>query len=377
MKALLVFLAILAGSMPLILAAATEPLPDGVSQNLTLAPGDNNPRNSEGDFIRLKDGHILFVYSHFTGGKGRDATAYLASRASSDQGQTWSDHDETVVDSTADGVPFVFSVSLLRLRADCIALFYLVKKAEDDCRLVMRTSTDEAKTWSAARLCTAGPASFLVTNGRVVRLKSGRIIFPAARHDRTQTPDAFRRGAATCFYSDDEGATWRESAARVEAPAKSHSGMQHPVLVELKDGRLMMLMSMHLNPLLRSFSTDGGNTWSAAEKTGLLSPVSPVSLKRLPSTGDLLLVWNDHSDVAPAQKNSRTPLTAAISADDGVTWSKRRNLYQQPDGDYGHVAMEVSGERLLLGHSATPHARGAAGMATTVITSFDVGWLYR
>ena len=34
------------------------------------------------------------------------------------------------------------------------------------------------------------------TNGRVVRLKNGRIIFPASRHDQSQTPDDFRRAAA-------------------------------------------------------------------------------------------------------------------------------------------------------------------------------------
>jgi hypothetical protein len=32
---------------------------------LSLNPGPNNPRNSEGDFITLKDGSILFIYSHY------------------------------------------------------------------------------------------------------------------------------------------------------------------------------------------------------------------------------------------------------------------------------------------------------------------------
>ena len=34
-----------------------------------LPPGPGNPRNSEGDFIELKDGRVLFVYTHFTGGR--------------------------------------------------------------------------------------------------------------------------------------------------------------------------------------------------------------------------------------------------------------------------------------------------------------------
>ncbi len=48
---------------------------------------ENNPRNSEGDFINLKDGRILFVYSHYYGTSSSDhATAYLAGRYSDDGG---------------------------------------------------------------------------------------------------------------------------------------------------------------------------------------------------------------------------------------------------------------------------------------------------
>ena len=32
---------------------------------LELNPSDDNPRNGEGDFITLKEGRILFIYSHF------------------------------------------------------------------------------------------------------------------------------------------------------------------------------------------------------------------------------------------------------------------------------------------------------------------------
>ncbi len=47
---------------------------------LRLEPKEGNPRNSEGDFIQLKDGSILFVYTHFTSGTGDNASAYLTAR---------------------------------------------------------------------------------------------------------------------------------------------------------------------------------------------------------------------------------------------------------------------------------------------------------
>jgi len=83
-------------------------------------------------FIRLKDDTVLFVYTHFTGGAGDEAAAHLASRASSDGGKTWTDKDEIVIKK--EGAQNVMSVSLLRLRDGRIALFYLVKNSNTDCR---------------------------------------------------------------------------------------------------------------------------------------------------------------------------------------------------------------------------------------------------
>src|SRR6266850_1259224 len=101
---------------------------DVVQRNVLLPPGPGNPRNSEGDFIQLKGGRILFIYSHYYQGTGADDDpAYLASRVSKDGGQTWSQKDVQV--ATHEGgnhvMKNVMSVSLLRLQNKKIALFYL------------------------------------------------------------------------------------------------------------------------------------------------------------------------------------------------------------------------------------------------------------
>ncbi len=55
-----------------------------------LPPGPDNPRNSEVAFLRLKDGRIFMVYSHFSGKQGADESpCFLAGRYSSDGGKTW------------------------------------------------------------------------------------------------------------------------------------------------------------------------------------------------------------------------------------------------------------------------------------------------
>ena len=44
---------------------------------LSLGPGNGFSRHSEGDFIRLRDGRILFIYSRFTESFADDAPSDL------------------------------------------------------------------------------------------------------------------------------------------------------------------------------------------------------------------------------------------------------------------------------------------------------------
>src|ERR1041385_6678796 len=140
----------------------------------SLAPGAGNPRNSEWAFIQLKDGRILLIYTHFTGGAADAAAARLASRVSSDGGRTWSNVDGEV--STHAAKVNVMSVSLLRLKSGAIGLIYLAKESAGDCRAWMQTSSDECATWSKPWLCMEKVAYYVVNNDRVIQLSTGRLI---------------------------------------------------------------------------------------------------------------------------------------------------------------------------------------------------------
>lgn len=82
-----------------------------------LAPGRNNPRNSEGAFLQLKDGGLLFCFSRFEGDSHRDdAHADLARMISHDGGLTWS-APEIFLTARQAGAMNLMSVSMLRLRS--------------------------------------------------------------------------------------------------------------------------------------------------------------------------------------------------------------------------------------------------------------------
>ncbi|MFO7975661.1 MAG: sialidase family protein [Candidatus Hydrogenedentota bacterium] len=340
-------------------------------RTLVLSPSKENPRNSEGDFIQLADGRVLFVYTHFTGSASDHGTAFLAGRFSNDGGKTWTDDDTVILPNEGD--MNVMSVSLLRLQTGEIAMVYLRKNSTSDCRPVMRISTDEAKTWSDPVVCIKSVGYYVVNNDRVIQLDSGRLVIPTARH--SLPGESFqRRGQAMCFLSDDNGETWYPSQSILDAPENSKSGLQEPAVVALKDGRLMMLCRTDQGCQMRSFSTDEGLTWTPPEKTNIISPVSPATIERIPGTGDLLLLWNDHSDIEPSLKDKRTPFAAAISRDEGQTWENVRLLENDPNGWYCYTALEFVGDFALVGHCAGNPTVGR--LSRTQVLRVHIPWFY-
>ncbi len=327
-------------------AQAEETLGDVV---LNLEPSADNPRNSEGDFIQLNDDRILFIYTHFTGGQSDHASAYLASRQSDDGGRTWSSESKKVIAN--EGGMNIMSVSLLRLQSGDIGLFYLRKNSLDDCRMLMRRSSDDGETWSDEIVCTDPPEYYVVNNDRVIQLQTGRLLVSAALH-QWEGEKRILPADALCFISDDEGRTWRRSTTIIPAIPESRTGHQEPGVVELPDGRVWMFTRTDKGVQYQSFSLDGGDTWSEAGPTTIQSPVAPASIERIPGTDQLLMVWNDHSSIAEALKAKRTPLTVAISEDGGKTWPRKTVIEDDPEGWYCYTAIAFVEGHVLLGYCA-------------------------
>lgn len=322
---------------------------------LELPPTRRNPRNSEGDFVTLRDGRVLFAYTKFVGGGGDAAAAVIASRVSRDGGRTWSKRDRVLVEN--EGRQNVMSVSLLRLHDGRIALFYLRKNAEDDCRLQMRISEDEARSFSDPQSALPAPGYFVVNNDRIVQLRSGRLIVPAAYRMYRPAAEARTPCLARFFYSDDAGETWHESHQWWALPVASTSGLQEPGVVELNDGRLFSWSRTTTGCQWGMYSHDQGNTWSPPQPTEFQSPNSPMSIKRLGEEGPLLALWNDRSgrwelpQPGPISRE-RTPLAAALSDDEATTWNKHRLIEDDPQRGYCYTAMHVVDDAVLLAYCA-------------------------
>ena len=169
-----------------------------------------------------------------------------------------------------------------------------------------------------------------------------------------------------CYLSDDGGTAWRrgESVLTGAQADRKPVMLQEPGVVELEDGQLMMFCRTDQARQYVSFSEDSGMTWSKMQRSNIVSPRAPASIERIPSTGDLLLVWT-HRDTRA--KLPRTPLNAAISKDEGKTWTNRKVL-EDGKGPYGYTAIEFVKDHVLLAYYT-----GGGAMR---ITRVPIDWFY-
>lgn len=148
---------------------------------------------------------------------------------------------------------------------------------------------------------------------------------------------------STALYSDDYGDKWQLSPSVLRTPTPNITtilGAVEPVVLELKDGRVWMLIRTQMGRFYESFSADGVE-WSRPRPTEIISSDSPAGLIHV-KDGRILLIWNNCLRF-PYAYGGRHVLHAAVSADEGHTWRGYREIVRDPNrlepsppsGDHG------------------------------------------
>lgn len=315
--------------------------PPGEPERVMIAEAKGkNVRNSEGTMVELKEGTLLLIWQEFEQGPGGDSDFFpsrLAAMTSHDGGRTWG--GRRVLVETAPGDTNVFSPSLLRLPDRGILFCYMTYHGFDKAQnkyppasAFALVSRDEGKTFtSLGTLWKVQPVTLASSTLRL--LTGGRIVLPANRDlSRKGEPDHWEAGAV---FSDDGGRTWDWCANWVDLPMR---GAMEPHIEELRDGRLLMVMRTQLGAVYRAESGDRGKTWSKGTSLGIEAPESCPDLIRIPGSAELLLVWNAsrYDPKYYSHFGKRTPLSLAISSDDGKTWSPPRHIEADPNRAYSN-----------------------------------------
>lgn len=312
---------------------------------LNMAPSKENPRNSEGAFLTLKDGRILFIYSRFTGEDGRDdAHSEIAAIYSHDNGETWSHEPKVLFVTEQFAAKNIMSVSLMRMQNDDVGLFFLIRHLAQNMRLYLFRSTDEGDTFGEGISCISAQGAHVVNNDRVLRTKTGRIIVPYNSDH-----------LAFFSISDDDGYTFRRAKQECANPFPcAVAGLQETDIVELSGGIIWALMRNDLGFQMEAFSMDGGDSWTPPQPSVFTSPPSPISIKRLQKNNALFVVWNPvpnyNTRSRPPYLQGRTPLVCAISLDDGKTWAEPMLLEDDQDRGFCYPAIHELNDGVLISY---------------------------
>ncbi|MDE7313524.1 MAG: glycoside hydrolase [Eubacterium sp.] len=324
-----------------------------------------NPRNSEGAFLTLKDGSILFAYSRFKGEGVEDwGISDICAVISKDGGRSFTGH-RTLLTSEGENAQNIMSLSLLDMENGDIGMFYLVRHTYTRMQMYLRRSKDGGKTWTDRVLCTPQEGYFVVNNDRVVRLASGRILIPAAFHRSGCQEEAENgwfvdsRSEVVCFYSDDDGVSWQAAEGKCCMPfmKNSSSGLQEPGVLELEPGVLWGFARTDLGRQYEMYSLDHAKTWTGAAPSRFTAPNSPLSMKR-DKAGVIWAVWNPIPEYNGREKKTdiftggRTPYVIAASTDNGQSFTEGVAFEAEEDHGYCYCAIHFLEDGMLLGYCA-------------------------
>ena len=324
-----------------------------------------HPRHGEAAAIDLQGGRLLLAQSCFTSGPTDFSEGYISGRTSSDNGRTWSERFVVLPNLAKMNT---YNPSFLRLPSGAILLFYFRQDGWNDVKQYVRTSYDEGQMWVEEQCITPDKVRQFMHNDRAVLMKSGRIVLPFA-WTPTHTTEAHTY-KSLCWTSDDEGKTWHRGSGEISLPER---GAMEPVVVERMDGSLLMLIRTQLGHQYRAESFDGGDTWTEARPAfDLVSSEAPANVKRMPGTGDLLIVWNNIFD--PFRRHwGRTPLNTAISRDDGETWENVRVLENEPDHSFSYPSIHFQDDEVLLTYYHTLEETAGRELKVKIL---PVAWFY-
>ncbi|KQX12002.1 exo-alpha-sialidase [Flavobacterium sp. Root420] len=215
-----------------------------------------------------------------------------------------------------------------------LMLFYKIGPKPSEWWGVIRTSSDNGKTWSEAKNMPSKDFLGPIKN-KPVLLSNGTLLCPSSIEG-----DGWRLRMET---SPDFGKTWvlGDTLSR----GKNKINAIQPSILFHKDGSIQAIGRTRNRAIFSTFSKDNGKTWSDIELIGLPnnnSGTDAVTLKN----GKHLLVYNHVLPPGTEAKGPRTPLNVSIS-DDGIHWKAALVLEDSKISQYSYPSMIQSSDGMV------------------------------
>ena len=185
-------------------------------------------------------------------------------------------------------------------------------------------STTAGEEWSEPGWLPAGMLG--PVRAKPIRLASGEILAGTSL-------ETYRTWSSWMEISSDGGATWSKHGPLLFGdPERDRIGTIQPTLLEIEPGviRAFFRTPRRLGKIATSISRDGGRTWERIRLTRLDHPSAGIDSLRL-DDGRSLLLYNPST-------MQRSPLSLAISFDDGETWRDFLVVEELAEGERGELS---------------------------------------
>jgi sialidase-1 len=255
-------------------------------------------------------------------GAGDHGDVDLVLRRSSDGGKTWLPMQLVYEEGGTAKITIGNPCPVVERKTGTIWLPF----CRDNDRVFITHSTDDGKTWAAAKEITSAVKKpewgwYATGPGHGIQLASGRLVIPCDH--RPQQPTNRDQSRSHVISSDDLGKTWMLGGI-VDV------GTNECEAAELADGSLLLSMRNYgnRNQKQRAFavSRDGGATWSKPQPwADVHCPFCQSSIHRdtlSTGGGKNRLLYSGPG--GPGRKS----MTVRLSHDEGKTWPIAKVLYE-------------------------------------------------
>jgi predicted neuraminidase len=205
-----------------------------------------------------------------------------------------------------------------------LLLFYKVGPSPDAWWGMVRTSTDEGRTWSPAVKLPDGILGPI--RAKPVELPGGVLLAGSSTENDGWVVHMERYSGDGSAASLAAAASWKKTGPLNNS---TEFGAIQPTILVHSPSSLQILCRTRQAVIAESWSQDGGATWNAMKATALPNPSAGIDAAGL-KDGRFLLVYNPTA-------TGRAKLDIAMSPD-GKAW-KRAVVLEDSTGEYSYPAM--------------------------------------
>lgn len=314
-----------------------------ISSTQTIAAiGSPVNRSDMPSAVLTSSNNVLLTYESFPNGTADADQMEILKRTSTDGGATWSSASTLFSKNTTGltacqhgvGIP-----SLLRDGSTVYAtmwcgLYYAADSGSggvDQAPIYYSKSTDSGATWSTPTKITTGTNRYHANaSDRLVKLASGRLIFPTAYNVSGGLASSTGNYSVAILYSDNSGTSWTYTEfASMTGP----SGLlTEPGIIQHPDGTVTLYGRTRDGWLWAWDSADEGVTWGTGYRWNVQTGNTMAAIKYVNELNALVAVHNqlpfdDSGTLLTGATNERKNMVVSVSTDKGQSFSQVATLH--------------------------------------------------